>query len=463
MSRETGNISRRTVLRAAGAVIALPMLEAMLPGRTLWTRTASAAARATLASPPARLMFVFLPNGVDMPSWPGSAVGALADHAGHFSVMKNLCHRNAEALGDGPGDHARSAACFLTGAHPFKTSGGDISVGISVDQVAASHIAGTTRLDSLELGGEPTMTAGNCDSGYSCAYSANISWRGPHTPNGKEDDPRRVFESLFSTGPEGESPEARERRLTLRRSILDGVAGQASALAARVGVSDRRKLDEYLEGVRALERRMQSMARADRDGQRTQFTAPNAPTDYRERITLLSDMAVLGLQLDQTRIVTLMLANEGSNRAYTDIGVKEGHHDVSHHADDQAKRGKFAAINRWQGERLAHLLTALRGAQENGRSLLDSTTVLYGGAIADGNRHNHDDLPIILAGGSAHGVKHAPLRTAAVGTPLCNLYLSMLRSMQVPAERFGDSTAALALDAIEEPAAAPAAVTPANS
>lgn len=448
-------ISRRTVLRAAGAAIALPFLDAMIPGRLLWTRTALAATRMAVATTPARMLFVFLPNGVDLPSWPGSATRALANHAGQYSVIRNLCHRNAEALGDGPGDHARSAACFLTGAHPFKTSGGDINVGISVDQVAASQLTGRTRLDSLELGGEPGMTAGSCDSGYSCAYSANISWRGPHTPNAKENDPRLVFDRLFAIGPEGESAQGRTRRLQLRSSILDAVRGQAAALSSRVGVSDRRKIDEYLEGVRALEKRVQASTNVGSDSNPLDIKAPHAPADYRERVTLLSDMAVLGLQLDQTRIATLMLANEGSNRSYPDIGVKEGHHDVSHHADDQSKRTKFAAINAWQGERLAHILDLLKRVDEQGQSVLDHTMVVYGGAIADGNRHNHDDLPIILAGGSALGIQHAPQRDCSRGTPLCNLYLSMLKKMEVKADRFGDSTSALALDSIEPPPAQP--------
>ena len=438
-------------------MIALPFLEAMLPGRTIWTRTASAAMRSSLAAPPSRMMFVFLPNGVDPAAWPGSAVASLSNHAGKFSVMRNLCHRNAEALGDGPGDHARSAACFLTGAHPLKTSGGDISVGISVDQVAAAQLAGTTRMDSLELGGEPGMTAGSCDSGYSCAYSGNISWRGAHSPNAKEDDPRQVFERLFSRGPEGESASTRESRLKMRTSILDAVRGQASALNANLGTNDRRKLDEYLDGIRSIERRIERIERDDANGSgktsasnSAMVTMPNEPADYRERITLLSDLAVTGLQMDQTRIVTLMLANEGSNRAYPDIGVADGHHDVSHHGNDESKVKKFAAINRWQGERLAHLLTKMQSAEENGQNVLDHTMVVYGGAIADGNRHNHDDLPVIFAGGSALGIQHAPERTFATGTPLCNLYLSMLAKMNVKADRFGDSNGSLALDSISQ-------------
>ena len=447
------HLSRRTLLRAAGAMIALPVLEAMLPGRTLWTRTAAAATRTALATPPARMVFVFLPNGVDPAAWPGSAIASLSNHAGRFSVMRNLCHRNAEALGDGPGDHPRSGACFLTGAHPLKTSGGDISAGISVDQVAAAQLAGTTRMESLELGGEPGMSAGSCDSGYSCAYSGNISWRGAHSPNAKEDDPRRVFDRLFSQGPEGESSAAREARLRMRSSILDAVGSQAAALNTKLSTNDRRKLDEYLDGIRSIERRIETMERAPASGSEktadaafNTMTPPGEPADFRERITLLSDLAVLGLQMDQTRVVTLMLANEGSNRAYPDIGVNDGHHDVSHHGNDASKLKKFAAINGWQGERLAHLLTKMQAVDEHGQSVLDHTMVVYGGAIADGNRHNHDDLPVIFAGGSALGIQHAPQRTFATGTPLCNLYLSMLGKMHVKADRFGDSTGILALD-----------------
>ena len=240
----------------------------------------------------------------------------------------------------------------------------------------------------------------------------------------------------------------------MRSSILDAVRDQASALNRKLGTNDRRKLDEYLEGIRSIERRIEMMGRDDAsDSFKASFAAstpPSEPTDYRQRITLLSDLAVLGLQMDQTRIVTLMLANEGSNRAYPDIGVADGHHDVSHHGNDESKIKKFAAINAWQGERLAHLLTKLQSAEENGGKVLDHTMVLYGGAIADGNRHNHDDLPVIFAGGSALGIQHAPERTFAIGTPLCNLYLSMLAKMNVKADRFGDSSGSLALDSIAQ-------------
>lgn len=438
------NISRRTVLRGAGAMIALPLLEAMLPGRTLFTRCASAAARTEMLAPSARMFFVFVPNGVESTAWPGTALNSISPFAGEFTVMRNLCHRNAQALGDGAGDHARSGACFLTGAHPVKTSGGDIQAGISVDQVAAAHLAGSTRMESLELGGEPTMTAGDCDSGYSCAYSANISWRGPHTPSGKEHDPRAAFDRIFATGPAGESSEARASRLALRKSILDGLRDQANALNRGLSQRDRRKLDEYLEGIRSLERRI-ALLQNDDYGNTSQHAPPADPTDYRQRIELLAQMGVLALRTQQTRVVTLMLANEGSNRAYPDIEVKDGHHEVSHHSNDEAKLRKFAAINAWQGQRLAEILGDLKSPETDSTTLLDSTMLVYGGAINDGNRHDHDDLPIIFAGGRALGVRHAPTRTVAAGTPLCNLYLAMLEKMNVPATRFGDSTGSLAL------------------
>ena len=439
-------LHRRTVLRGAGAVLALPFLDAMLPGRGLVTRTAAAAARnAMLADAPARMMFVFVPNGVEPTAWPGSALEALAPHAGHFSLMRGLSHRNAAALGDGPGDHARSAACFLTGVHPKKTSGGDITAGVSVDQVAARRLSGRTRLDSLELGGEPTMRAGDCDSGYSCAYSANISWRGPHTPSGKDHEPRRAFERLFADGPAGEQADARARRLALRRSILDALGGQASALRDELGTDDRRKLDEYLEGVRALERRVEASERTRGPADAGDAALDRDPKDYAERLDLLADLAVTALAQDRTRIVTLMLANEGSNRPYKDIGVSEGHHEVSHHGNDPGKSAKFAAINRWQAERFARLLARLRARQEAGGTLLGRTAVLYGGAIGDGNRHNHDDLPVILAGGGDLGVRHQSVRESPAGTPLCNLVLSMLDLVGAPADRFGDSAGRLAL------------------
>ena len=454
-------LSRRTVLRGAGAALALPLLEAMIPSRSFIRSAAAAAGAATsgaAAVAPARMMFVFLPNGVEPTAWSQALSSVLAPHAGVASVMRGLCHRNAEAQLDGPGDHARSAACFLTGVHPKKTSGGDITAGVSVDQVAARAFSGRTKFESLELGGEATMTAGNCDSGYSCAYSANISWRGPHTPSGKDHDPRVLFERLFALGPSHEDAQARTRRMALRKSILDALAPSTAALRERVGVNDRRKLDEYLDGVRDLERRIESAEKFENSptGAHEGVVIPKgSPPTYTARIDLLSDLAVLALQTDRTRVVTLMLANEGSNRSFPELGVADGHHEVSHHGDQADKKEKFAKINRWQVERFARLLAKLRETQADGEPLLDHTMLLFGAAITDGNRHNHDDLPVVLAGGRALGVTHTPTtsasgevlgeRIATSGTPLCNLYVSMLNKVGVRSDRFGDSTGALAL------------------
>ena len=442
--------SRRTILRGAGAALALPLLEAMIPTQSYLRSAAAATFAGTFppAAAPARMMFVFLPNGVEPTTWSATLQSVLAPHAGKLSVMRGLCHRNAEAQLDGPGDHARSAACFLTGVHPKKTSGGDITAGVSVDQVAARELSGRTQFDSLELGGEPTMTAGNCDSGYSCAYSANISWRGAHTPSGKDHDPRVLFERIFSLGSSREDAQVRARRLALRKSILDALAPSTAALRARVGESDRRKIDEYMDGVRELEKRIESAERFAKSPQGGQGSGgivmpQGSPPDYTARIDLLADLAALALQTDRTRVVTLMLANEGSNRSFPELGVSDGHHEVSHHGEQADKKEKFAKINRWQVERFARLIAKLRTVEADGVPLLDNTMLLFGGAITDGNRHNHDDLPVVLAGGSALGIKHTGEHIAAAGTPLCNLYVSMLNRIGVKCDRFGDSTGVL--------------------
>ena len=433
-----------------GATVALPWLEAMLPrgvGRI------AAAATASAAAPPTRIAYLFFPNGVNVEAWrpkpdgaggwlPSPTLEPVAEFAREITVYGGLRHRNAEANGDGPGDHARSAACFLTGVQPLKTAGDDIRNGRSIDQEVADafeRAGATTRLRSLELGSEPAMTAGNCDSGYSCAYSANISWKSERVPNGKETDPRAAFERIF--GKRGESIEESSARLRARRSILDGVRAEARRIAEAVGADDRARIDEYLEGVRALERRLDDDAFARLD----EGDAPElegGPVDLARRIDLLGEVLALGFKTDSTRVATLMLANEGSNRPYRDIGVSEGHHDVSHHGGDAAKLAKFAAINRFHTERLAAFLRALSRMREGGRPLLDSTIVLYGGAIADGNRHNHDDLPILVAGGSAAGLRGGRLVEMAPGTPLCNLHVGLAQAAGAGIERFGDSTGA---------------------
>ena len=439
-------IDRRTVLRGAGVVIALPWLEAMLPRGI--ASSALAATTAAEAAPPLRVAYLFFPNGVNVEAWrptadargmwvPSPTLAPLAEFRGDIDVYTGLRHRHAEANGDGPGDHARSAACFLTGMQPKKTAGDDIRAGKSIDQVIADDLAEQgvrTRLRSLELGSEPAMTAGNCDSGYSCAYSANISWKSESLPNGKETDPRAAFDRIF--GKRGQSPEEAAAQARSRRSILDGAAKEARRLGMSIGASDRARLDEYLEGVRELEGRLREDALADLDVGDAVPDFDAGPRDIGSRIDLLGEVLALAFKTDSTRVATLMLANEGSNRPYREVGVPEGHHDVSHHGGNAGKLSSFAAINRFQTERFAAFLRALSRVKENGKPLLDSTIVLYGSAINDGNRHNHDDLPILVAGGRG---KRGRIVASAPGTPLCNLHVGIARAAGVKVDRFGDA------------------------
>ena len=365
-----------------------------------------------------------------------------------ITIHAGLAHRNARALGDGPGDHARSAACFLTGAHPRKTSGSDILNGISVDQLAANHMRGKTRFDSLELGCERNATGGNCDSGYSCAYSANISWKSPRTPVAKEISPREVFERMFMQGPIGESLEARASRLSRRKSILDAVRGDVRRLGANIGGRDRMKLEEYLDGVRALERRVEAVERSEQDptGWGLDDLPRGVPGDFQEHIEIMGDLMMLAFQLDLTRVATFMWANEGSNRTFPMVGVREGHHHLSHHGSNEDKVDSIRKIDRWQAERFGDLVKrfdSMRDAED--RSLLDDTLLVFGSAISDGNRHNHDNLPIILAGGGSGAARPGRLVTHEKNTPLCNLYLSMLQKSGVEVDSFGDSTGSVQL------------------
>lgn len=453
--RTTPGISRRTVLRGLGTAVALPWLESLAPAPIRWASRAAASPLGEAA--PLRMAYVFIPNGVDPAAWMAesgsgplpASLSPLEPLRSKFSVLRGLAHRNAQALGDGPGDHARSAACFLTGSHPVKTAGTDISVGVSIDQEVARTLGARSPIASLEIGCEPALQSGNCDSGYSCAYSANISWRTPRQPNLKEIRPREVFERLFAIGPARESEEARSTRLASRRSILDFVREDAQRIQATVSGTDRHRIDEYFDGVRALERRL-AMVEEAKAGAVPSMSAPTAgvPEDYREHVRLMNEMIALAFRLDRTRVITFMLANEGSNRSFPFLGVPEGHHHLSHHGGDQAMVEKIRQINRFQCEMFAHLLAQLEAAKEGEKSVLDSSLIVFGSAITDGNKHDHDDLPILLAGGGGGRVSPGRHLRFKSGTPLCNLYASMLQMAGTPAAagqtpRFGDSTGVL--------------------
>ena len=439
-------LSRRTILRGAGVAIALPLLEAMKAGPL----------RAAGRSPhhPTRMAFVYVPNGVHMPNWTPTTTGPAFDLPSTLEplravrddllVLSGLALDRARSHGDGGGDHARAMAAFLTGAHPRKTGGADLRAGISVDQLAAREVGQATRFASLEIGCEGGRDSGQCDHGYSCAYQVNLSWRGEAAPSTKEVDPRLVFERLFGGQLRGDADPASARRARRDRSLLDFVAEDARRLQGKLGGSDRRKVDEYLTGIREIERRIDDARPAVEVGQARMARPSGIPGDYREHLRLMSDLLVLAFRADLTRIATFVFANDGSNRSYGAIGIPEGHHDLSHHGQDAGKHAKIAAINRFHVEQYAYLAERLKAVPEGEGTLLDHSMIVYGSGISDGNNHSHDNLPILVAGGGNGTIRTGQHVRLPSETPLTNLHLSLLGRMNVPARSFGDSTGRLA-------------------
>lgn len=435
-------IDRRTMLRGLGTAIALPMLETMTPLRAMASEAAVEA--------PRRMAFFFVPNGVHMPHWTPEQEGAdfelppvlesLADFKNDMLILSELTQDKARSNGDGPGDHARSASVFLTGSQPHKTDGSDIKVGVSVDQIAAQQIGSHTKFPSLELGCDRGAQSGSCDSGYSCAYSSNISWRTPNTPMAKEVDPRLVFERLFGAGRKTDVAESQDRRQRLQKSVLDFVLDDASRLRKKLPTGDQRKMDEYLTSVREIEMRI-SRVELGLDDEQPNMSAPvGIPKDFGAHIRLMLDLMVLSFQTDLTRVSTFMFANEGSNRSYKFIDVPEGHHNLSHHGNDEEKQAKISRINRFHMEQFAYFLGRMQSVTEGDRTMLDNSMLLYGSGIGDGNRHNHDDLPIMIVGSGGGRLSTGRHIRYRKNTPLNNLYLSMLDRMDVSIESLGDST-----------------------
>lgn len=442
-------VSRRRVLQGLGVSLALPWFESLQPSRA-FAANGAADARAY----PLRMAFLSVPNGIHMQDWTPEREGygfqlpyilqPLANVQDDLLVLTGLTHDKGRANGDGPGDHARSATSFLTGSQPRKTAGENIRAGISVDQVAAQANGTATKFPSLELGCEKGRSAGNCDSGYSCAYSSSISWASETTPLGKESDPRLVFERLFSNQNKRESDESRARRDAVRRSILDFVADDAQRLQSQLARTDQRKLDEYLTGVRELERRIERSANETAKSQPIDLEKPSGiPSNYEQHLRLMCDLIALALQTDLTRICTFMLADEGSNRSYSLINVPDGHHDLSHHGGDPKKHAKIREINRFHIKQLAYLLEKLQSTKEGEGTLLDNCMIVYGSGISDGNRHNHENLPVVLAGrggGTIDTGRHVRYEDEV---PMCNLFLSMLDRVGAPVDFLGDSTGRL--------------------
>ncbi len=437
-------MTRRTLLRGAGVALALPYLEAVA-----FAQTGKSEGEA-----PLRMAFLFVPNGINMAHWTPATEGALGalPHAleplagmkDHFNVLTGLTQNWAFAHGDGGGDHARSAAAWLTGCKPVKTSGANIKVGLSADQLAAAKRGALTRFPSLEIGCERGGLAGDCDSSYSCAYSNTISWRTENSPVAKEVDPRLVFERLFGGEDPNESAEARDQRKLNNKSILDFVLEDAKSLQGRLGAHDRHKIDEYFTGIREIERRMTFLEKAGKEtgvsGEALKARMSGGMPDYPDHVRLLGDMMVLAFQADITRISTFMFANEGSNRAYKQIGINDGHHETSHHGRNPEKLENIKKINRFHVEQLTYILQKMQSIKEGNRTLLDNTMLVYGGGISDGDRHNHDDLPLLIAGGAGGTLKGGQHIKYKNGTPMTNLLITMLDRFGVPGESLGDST-----------------------
>lgn len=427
-------LSRRTLLRGAGALLALPLLESMLP------RTA----RAQSAARPRRLAVFYVPCGIHMAKWTPSAAGRnwaltptlqpLAPVKGDVQVLTGLSHLPGRP--ELNGHHAAGTAAFLTCAHARKTAGTDLHVGISMDQVLANHLRGATRFPSLELGNDAGTGVRSCDSSYSCAYSYNISWAGPSTPRPKETRPRAVFERLFAGVDPGETQAQLEKRRRYEHSILDFVSEDARALQGRLGTTDRRKLDEYLTSVRELERRIDELEPAQAACQPPE--APTASEDVRAKTRAMMDLIVLAFQCDLTRIATFMLGNGRSDRVYDFLGLSDTHHTYSHHQRQQANYDALATINRWEVEQYAYLLQRLKAVREtDGSTLLDSAFVYFGSEVEDGNAHGHTNMPVLLAGRGG-GALGPGRHVRYSGEPIANLFISVMRGMGASVSTFGD-------------------------
>jgi hypothetical protein len=423
-----------------GVAIALPLMESMIP-------TASAAA---MTNRPKRLSVFYTPNGMRMDKFTPEKIGEnyeltsllepLARHKDKFSVISGLAHYNASALGDGPGSHGRSCGAYLTGAHPKRTEGADIHCGISMDQVIANHIGHNTQLASLELGIEPPSLLGSCDVGYSCTYTNTLSWRSPSSPLPVAVKPSDVFERLFGDTTVMDE-KSRKAQMATKASILDFVLADATRLSPRLGMNDRRKLDEYLDSIRTVERRIQMASQQTQDVDPGKLLLPaGIPESFVDHVRIMIDLQVLALQSDITRVSTFMVGRELSNRAYAEIGVPDSHHSLSHHGGDAEKIAKLVKINRYHMEQFAYLLDRLGTTADGEGSLLDNTIVMSGASLGEPNEHDNMNLPALIAGGGIRGNRHI---AEPKHTPMCNLMVSVMGEMGVPVESFGDSTGAI--------------------
>jgi hypothetical protein len=436
-------LSRRTVLRGMGtAAIALPFLDSMVPALAAPTKA------------PVRLAFLYVPNGIMMRDWNPAvdyegklaaelprAMKPLDGFKDDMLQLGNLTHNSGRALLDGAGDHGRCSGSYLTGIQVKKTTI-DIKASISCDQIIANKIGGQTRFPSLELGMDDARQAGDCDSGYSCAYTNNLAWRSETQPLPPTLDPRVFFERLFGDGVIL-SPEERAVQAKDRQSILDFVTADTKKLESSLGPTDKRKLDEYLSSIREVERQLE---KAEKDNQHINpgMDKPyGVPADFAEHFKLLTDMVTIAFQSDMTRVLTFMVTHEGTSRAYREIGIPDGHHPCTHHQNKPDLMEKVSQINEYHTKQLAGWLAKLKATKEGDSNLLDNSMIVYGAGLSDGNRHLHEDLPTLLIGRGGGFLKPGRRINYRRETPMCNLHLTLMDRMGVPVENFGDASGQL--------------------
>ena len=437
-------LPRRTFLRGMGVSLALPLLDAMTPAATALAKTA--------AKPVRRLGFVYMPMGCDLSRWipPGDTkLNKLSPSLSPLEAVKNQISiiSNTELANAYPGTHATSNAAFLSAARAKWTESTDYYLGTTVDQVAAKKIGKQTQLPSLELAMDLLQTVGQCDNGYACVYQNNLSWSSPTTPLPAEAHPRIVFERLFG---QGGTPAERRGALRKKASLLDWVMDDFARLQRELGASDRSKVSEYLDSVREVERRIQKAEAETEENPLPDLERPmGVPASYADHAKLMLDLQVLALQGDITRVITFQLARETSNRTYPEIGVPEPHHPLSHHGNNPEKIEKVAKINEFHVSLFAYFLEKLKATQDGEGSLLDNSLYLYGSGMGNPNVHDHTNLPIIVAGGAAGGMKGGRHIAYDKPTPLANLHLTLLEKVGVERESFADSNGTV--DALFEP------------
>ncbi|MBU6300149.1 MAG: DUF1552 domain-containing protein [Verrucomicrobia bacterium] len=440
-------IERRKFLRGLGAVVALPALECFGAPKAL----AEPGPGRTASGAPLRAAFIYKPNGVNLSDWEiqdangeyamSPILQGLSDLRQDIQIIKGLEQKAGWSMGDGGGDHARANATFLTGVRAYKTAGADIKVGVSVDQLMAQLVADQTRFASLELGTESVRRSGVCDSGYSCAYQFNVSWRSETQPMAPEANPRQVFERLFGVG-QGEQRKANLERARIRqRSLLDFVLTDAKKMHAELGRNDQQKLDEYLTGIREIERRIQNLEKFGLPPDPGVPAPKGVPESYEEHLQVMFDMMYLAFVTDSTRVISFLQSHDGNNRTMPSIGITQGHHTISHHQGKPEELAKLTKIDQFYIRQFAYFLKKLKGARDvDGRTLLENSMILWGSGLGDPDRHQHDRLPIIVAGnggGRLHPGRHVVLTDQK--TPLNRLHLRLLREMGGREEAFADA------------------------